>query len=379
MSSRITRKRARAEEEGEDLPPTKREPVEDNSQGAGPDAAGGAQADGQGSTSGAQGFEKDKEFWFDDGTVILVARNIEFRVYEGLLGGLSPVFKDMFQADGHAVRNVRVGKVQSFPCPVVHVSDSPEDLRRLLRACFSKRLGSLYKEQNPSYNEISAAIRLGDKYKITELYSQSLEYLKYYFPATFASYCALKEYTPPGWNPFEEIGVVNLARITGNLSILPSAFVACICAESTEPELEGIGHGIAREDGSQERLSPGDLTVCLEGKTRLRIATITAVLRTFKLTVSPECKTPTACKKAFLDVLLNLEKKVDELVAGDPLTRYTDFVSTPGGLAVCPSCTTMVGERNLKERRDVWDRLPELLNIDVPGWGKEPSPPPSEP
>ena len=328
--------------------------------------------------------------------LILVSHNVEFRVYEGLLAALSPVFKDMFLVDGHAVRTVPMGKVQAFPCPVVHVPDSPEDLRYLLRVCFSKRLErcvyvgsfsdfvhfiaddvkcSLYDEREPSFNEISAAIRLGNKYKITELYAQSLEYLKCYFPSNFDKWHALKDYTPPGWELYEELGVVSLARLTGEFSLLPAAFIACICAPSADPETLGIGHGFTCEDGSEERLSPGDLTVCLEGKTRLRAATITAFLRTFKPTISPACETPPACKKALRSVLLNLEERVDDLVSGDPLTQYERSVGPPEnpGIAVCSPRTIMVRERSSKERKDVWGRLPELLGIDVPGWGEEPS------
>ena len=39
---------------------------------------------------------KDKEFWFNDGTVILVAQDVEFCIYKGILAEHSPVFSDMF-------------------------------------------------------------------------------------------------------------------------------------------------------------------------------------------------------------------------------------------------------------------------------------------
>ncbi|PIL26281.1 hypothetical protein GSI_12037 [Ganoderma sinense ZZ0214-1] len=343
-------------------------------------AVGDTKAGGDGNTGNGETCNKDTEFWFHDGTVILVARNVEFRVYEGLLAELSPVFKEIFEADGHPVRNVRMGKVQDFPCPVVHVSDSPEDLRCLLRACLSKRLSCLYDEQYPPYNDISAAIRLGDKYKITQLYSQALDYLKFYFPSSFNNWRELKDYTPPGWEKFEQIGVINLARLTGELSLLPSAFIACVWAESGKPELEGIGHGFTKEDGTRDLLSPGDLTVCFEAQSRLCRAAITTAMRTFKPVASPECKMPAACKKALRNVLLSLEQKVDEPVSGDPFTPYDHFVTAPGGLAVCPPCTDMVLERSKKERKAVWDRLPELLRIEVPGWVKEPQalPPPPQ-
>lgn len=140
MSTRVTRKRARAQEEEEDIPAAKREPGQESLQGAlEVPAQGSARADG-GADDG-QSVKQDEEFWFEDGTVILVSHNAEFRVYQGVLAGLSPVFKALFAERDHELRKVPLGGNQTFQCPVVRVTDPPEDLRHLLRACFSKRLG----------------------------------------------------------------------------------------------------------------------------------------------------------------------------------------------------------------------------------------------
>ncbi|PIL26280.1 hypothetical protein GSI_12036 [Ganoderma sinense ZZ0214-1] len=375
MSAPVTpsRKRGRAEEE-EDLPPAKRELGQDEGAGAGGTASAPTAVEGEGQASlrAREAARKDEEFWLEDGTVILVARDVEFRVYKGLLSSLSPVFKALF-AECQTLRRVSVDEQQTLSCPVVPVSDSPEDLRHLLRVCFTKRLGRLYDERHPSYHEISAAIRLGDKYKITELYSQSLEYLKRHFPSTLDGWLALKRYGPPGWDDFEEIGVVNLARHTGELSLLPSALIACICAQSTSDpggKDKGIGHGFAREDGSREHLSADDLTLCFDGKTNLRTATIAAVLRTFKPAASAECRgapRPRACEDALRGVLLGLEGTLDVLLGGDPFAGYEEFVDSDR-LGLCKACKEMVRKRSYKERKDIWDRLPELLDVDVPGW-----------
>ena len=146
MSDCVTRKRSHPEEEeqSDSHPATKRGPHQNGSAGTEHHCSGptsNTQADGQ--AIGGASVKQDEEFWFDDGTVILVARDtVEFRVYRGVLAGLSSVFKDLF-AEHHALREVcmNIQGVPTFPCPVVQVSDSPEDLRHLLRACFPKRLG----------------------------------------------------------------------------------------------------------------------------------------------------------------------------------------------------------------------------------------------
>lgn len=230
----------------------------------------------------------------------------------------------------------------------------------------------LYGEREPSYHEVSAAIRLGDKYKVPELYSQSAEYLRRYFPSDFDSSRALNLCGPPAWDKVENMGAINLGRMTGELSILPAAFVACICMDIHRDQ--GIGHGITLNDGSKEHLSPDDLTACFDGKSSLRTATFTATLRAFKPTVSPQCKSWATCRKALRDVLLNFEYNVDVLLNSSPFPGCKIFLDS-AAVELCLACTTMVEERSRKEHKDVWNRLPELLGIEVLGWGKPEEPP----
>ena len=210
----------------------------------------------------------------------------------------------------------------------------------------------LYEEREPSYLEISAAIRLGRKYKIAELYSQSVEFLHSYFSNTLREYGETTVLLPPGWKELGAIGVINLARLTGELSLLPSAFVICISAKSTGSD--GIVHGSGQEDGSEEHLSPDDLAICFNGKSSVRIATISAVFKTFKPIASPACVRRGSCRAALGQVLLNLGEKLDLLLDGDPFASCQKFWGAQGSPDLCGPCMDMARERNLRERRDVW-------------------------
>ena len=68
---------------------------------------------------------RDTHFWFEDGNVVLVAQDTGFKVYKGLLAAQSPVFGDVFGSASHA-------EEEFDGCPVVRLSDSPDDLRVLL-------------------------------------------------------------------------------------------------------------------------------------------------------------------------------------------------------------------------------------------------------
>ena len=103
-----------------DLEPTSSLRSEPETQGAGP------------------GRHRDADFWYNDGSVILVAKEIEFRVYAGLLAEHSSVFRAMFE-EQHPVRLVPLNGHLTIPCPVIELTDAPEDLRHILRIYVSRK------------------------------------------------------------------------------------------------------------------------------------------------------------------------------------------------------------------------------------------------
>ncbi|RDX47188.1 hypothetical protein OH76DRAFT_781442 [Lentinus brumalis] len=75
---------------------------------------------------------RDKDFLLDDGGIVLVTGKTVFKMYRYLLGAQSPVFSDMVAAAAPSSDQMMEG------CPMVHLSDSPEDLRHFLRALLPK-------------------------------------------------------------------------------------------------------------------------------------------------------------------------------------------------------------------------------------------------
>ena len=77
--------------------------------------------------------KRDETIWFLDGNIVLQAGGVAFRVYQGILALNSEVFADLFS----------VPQPQSIDtldqCPVVHLPDSADDLRHLLRVIFIDR------------------------------------------------------------------------------------------------------------------------------------------------------------------------------------------------------------------------------------------------
>ena len=86
-----------------------------------------------GSSNSDERGKQDEDVWFSDGNIILQAGGVAFRVYRGILSLHSEVFADMFSVP----QPVSVDTLDG--CPVVHLVDHPDELRRLLRVLFIDR------------------------------------------------------------------------------------------------------------------------------------------------------------------------------------------------------------------------------------------------
>ena len=71
----------------------------------------------------------DHGVWYQDGTVVLRAQSMTFRVYKGVLAQYSPVFRDMLRLPQALTEEYY------DDCPLVELAgDEPFDLCHLLRA-----------------------------------------------------------------------------------------------------------------------------------------------------------------------------------------------------------------------------------------------------
>ncbi|KAI1792218.1 hypothetical protein LXA43DRAFT_887864 [Ganoderma leucocontextum] len=344
MSARLTRKRARTD-------------PEEDPQDAKPDESSlnpGTLADSEANVSDpaeeATQLKKDPEFWFDDGTVILHAGDVEFRVYRGLLESHSTVFTELF-AQSQSKRTVSFDGQHNIPCPVVNLSDSAHDLRHVLRCCMPRHSGSPFTTATPSFDLVSAAIRLGHKYKINDMYQKGLTLLKGHYSHKFEIWDSVPSWSPSGWEDAQAIGVINLARLTGELSLLPVAFMVCIVRLD-----ENLVRGFTREDGSQEHLTLDDIGLCFQARIRLREASVAALFRVLSTTsAAPNCRAPPQCSKMMKNAFRGkrLEANVKHLITGDVLlwTTLYYFKDEDDEFTLCQACLDAVHERDRKENR----------------------------
>ncbi|KAL4246536.1 hypothetical protein ABKN59_009966 [Abortiporus biennis] len=129
--------------------------------------------------SPGEGITKCEEFWFDDGNIVLVARNTSFRVHKGFLRRQSPVFNDILNLPQSPDET---SGAQIEACPIVQLSDSREDIHHMLSVLYdggNKYFGS--KTALP-FATVSSMLTMGMKYQIDKLSQEAISRLNVCFP-----------------------------------------------------------------------------------------------------------------------------------------------------------------------------------------------------
>ncbi|KAI0750312.1 hypothetical protein C8Q80DRAFT_1102077 [Daedaleopsis nitida] len=208
-------------------------------------------------------IQRDAEVWFDDGNVVVVAEHSAFRCHKSILSSHSVVFKDLFA----------VPQPPSLPsestCPVVRVSDSSQDCRELLRAIYGGVNSFLHPAKGRAipFPTLAALARLSHKYQLDDLLEAVVCRLQAVFTTEFKLWPARDNLRSEIMPQVGDCAVeaLNLVRLLGRTDMLPTAIYCCCLLEP-----EDLVLGTARSDGTLEKLTTGDLILCLHAQKALR-------------------------------------------------------------------------------------------------------------
>ncbi|TFY53348.1 hypothetical protein EVJ58_g9503 [Rhodofomes roseus] len=326
------------------------------------------------------GFTRDEEIWYDDGNIVLVAGNVGFRVYRGLLAKRSEVFNDLFTVpqpqDSWLV----------YGCPVVHLSDTPDALRELLGVLLcGKRYAArgLYLPEPSSHGALilrmyaryiwrsdieldllSYRIRLAHKYGIEDLLAESVRQLKQLFPATLDAWRDLERHDSP-----RAITAINLAHLTNTPSVLPSALYVC-CLLANHHLLDGAPH----PDGTVNMLGREDLLRCMKAKVQF-VRRLTNDIHNMSLPAAniANCTSAGMCSLAFHNfknaALVRASR--ENMEAGVLEPRY-DLLDTfrkreynVNYTALCEACIALLQSKMAQSEENLWAKLPRFFDLPV--------------
>ncbi|KAI0742369.1 hypothetical protein C8Q80DRAFT_1055549, partial [Daedaleopsis nitida] len=307
------------------------------------------------------------EFWLDDGNIVLVAQDTAFRVYRRLLATQSKVFADMLVASSADTNDEMEG------CPVVRLSDSPQDFTQLLRVMLPLERCILFRDTESlrlRFADVAAVVRLAHKYQIEDLQRQALSALKedltnferctsmpsrrlnmQYSIESAHSYEPILHKPPPA-----AIGIVNLARLTDSPPLLIIGLYICCCLGGR------IVDGWKHDDGTVEYLSPSDLRLCVTAQMQLVQKNVHVIGSIFEDIASNDCESVEECEENLKNGFVYAANDVKNTITPNVLllvrNRYMRYTES-----YCNHCESMCIERELEQRRETWWWLPELFGL----------------
>ncbi|KAI1792548.1 hypothetical protein LXA43DRAFT_325643 [Ganoderma leucocontextum] len=293
----------------------------------------------------------DEEFWLEDGNIVLFSGDTAFRIYRGLLAAQSSVFADTFTAASSKADETYQG------CPVIHLSESPEDLRHFLRVLLPKShriFVSDGSQTDVSFEQIFAVVRLSHKYQVDDIFQQAMSLLKKYY--TTRPDCLEK--TLP-FTTTHAIGAANLAVLTETPVILPSALFHCA---SLGPS---VLDGWTRDDGSVEHLSHTDVRRALGARDRLIKESFYGLKEIFGGAPSVHCSNAATCRNQLREILLRAMDLGD--LAFEPAGIFEPW-NLSEIKSLCTACSKEVRERQDVVVSKLWRNLPGFFGLQVQGW-----------
>ncbi|EIW79937.1 hypothetical protein CONPUDRAFT_138082 [Coniophora puteana RWD-64-598 SS2] len=293
--------------------------------------------------------------WYDDGNVVLVAADCSalYRVHRGILCSYSSIFRDMFTASCGGPEEIE-------RCPVVHLTDSAEDLQHVLRAFYDRSYCSSSDDEVP-IAVVAAFLRLGKKYDIPHLFQEAKSRMVADFPSSFTAFHSGLTENWKVTSPWEVtlskdiiFAMINLAREMDFHVVLPAAYYMCLGYCSLEEILTG-----ARDE-------TGEVVQVLSPEARQTCALATEPFwslsnETFSF-LRIECDTQSiSCADATKDFLLRCFFPVSTVA---PLDDIPEDVMAD----LCEVCALRASESHQTNRVAVWNRLPGIFGL--PDWDK---------
>ncbi|KAJ3548712.1 hypothetical protein NMY22_g1152 [Coprinellus aureogranulatus] len=292
--------------------------------------------------------------WFDDGSVVLQAESVQFKVHRTLLARHSVIFKDTF-----GVPHPTDSEPTVDGCPLLHLMDSAEDIKHMLLALYDKCYNP---REAIEFNVLAAMIRMGRKYEIDYLRDEALVRLTMEFPTTLAEWDKLPHYyTQIVHQNGILFDIINLAQQSDIKSILPAAYYLCI------QELDDLLLGSKREDGSMAIVSDEVRRDCVLGREKLLRAQAEQPFKWVEfMGAIDQCSQPSRCLDAAHKITKALWVPMPE--PARTLEKWNEFAQiVPAEVkALCPQCVAAARLSHEEGRRYLWEHLPAYFGL--PGW-----------
>ncbi|KAJ7062508.1 hypothetical protein C8F01DRAFT_1023564 [Mycena amicta] len=299
--------------------------------------------------SGIAPDSRVEELWFKDGTLVIKAEHLLFRVYGGLLAKVSPIFESMLEFP-HPEEEATIEG-----CPVVELHDTAQDAKCFLQALFDYRF-FLPPPERTDWRIVCGVMRLSKKYDVEELSVRALKHLSTAFVMDLDQY--------PGIPTFDldPMGLTHLVRLGRELSLhwfLPAAFYQLCSAAPIGDIVSGVTEGTEHVE-----LSLNDKVLCAREHVNMRLEAGSKICDfLWDPTTVPGCSRPKRCAES----RISLRRQVESwrINGTFPLTLWE--CADWSRLSVCGACLGALKLTHSEALREFWRSLPTRFSLE--GWG----------
>ncbi|KAJ7467120.1 hypothetical protein FB451DRAFT_1340546 [Mycena latifolia] len=292
---------------------------------------------------------RNADFWFHDGSIVLLVGARMFRVHQTVLATHSEVFAGLFivpqppSGTGTTAETIE-------GCHVVQLHDNQDDFTDMLKGIYhpshfdtlpeDAELGTLL-------TWVSGMLRLSTKYMVVSLRARCIALLQKRFPASFGDYEAMA--ADPARKHYKSDDVMRAVRLAQECrvpALLPYAYYAV-----ARMGLARIAADTAGDVSWREK------AVCLVGRERMRWAQMSLSHSfLFAFQPAPRCTTPTCPlgrgpQKEW--------RSVEAARAPHPLRRFTRWAE----MNVCGECVAHAQAQHEAGRAEVWTHLPVIFEL----------------
>ncbi|KAH8099880.1 hypothetical protein BXZ70DRAFT_224441 [Cristinia sonorae] len=311
---------------------------------------------------GSPVLRQHEKLWLKDGNVVLmVNKDMLFKVHRSILSVHSAVFKDMFAMPQPAYPDE---EDMYDGCPLVRLSDAPEDMGIFLDI-FYNGIPYLQSRTEATWTIVRVLLLLGSKYAADRLYDEGVRQLERRYPPTIRALHAVQ----PGKEcmDFKFEDCISIANVTRTLRL--DRFYYNALYDCCQLDTKDLLSGVERSPGVYEMLDEEDLIRCVDGRGRLQRVYFAMMGDAFKAT--PDNRDESRLCGRLIDLFRS--EKIETSVPNDYTGKYDPLrvhVSNKwfqtGCKRLCGRCAAFYVQRDEARMQEVLDNLKEYFDLEEP-------------
>ncbi|KAF7331341.1 BTB domain-containing protein [Mycena kentingensis (nom. inval.)] len=312
--------------------------------------------------------ERSEELWFSDGNIVLEAGHRQFKVFHGILGARSTIFRDMLAMPQPPNREMADG------CPLVKLPDAAEDMTAFLKAIYDSSFFLPY----PSPVDIDVVLGIlavSDKYDVPDLRRRALVHLSSGFPTTLAGRDLQASNPPPlerpSWRTVSQHAVNLMPRIVYLARFLAPWILPMALYRISGYQADEVYQSVLAvfDRNAEFAFTEEQARTFLAGHTSLVRETTSSTIAAYTSPPSVDgCLTPENCLLRRITILDLVQRFLVQTPSHFTLWGLHETNVEALLPQLCAICAPELQATHKAARQSLWDRVPGMFSL--PPWSE---------